>query len=194
MRKPQGARSPERSGFALVELVMVLVVLGIIALFALPRIDLNKYRVESAAQSIGSTFLAAQRLAITRQHDVRVVFDVAGAAFSIHEDTDNDGVVAGAERNLRHPLGEHVVFGLGGAPAAAMGPGPLTFTKTSGGSPVLVFHRNGAASEAGGFYITTDRAVNASGYPQDARAIEIDRATGRASWSRYINGGWRRVF
>jgi hypothetical protein len=92
------------------------------------------------------------------------------------------------------PLGESIVFGLGGATARSMGVGPITFTKILSGMPALVFHRDGSASEARGFYLTSTRAAASTNRQTDARAIEVDAATGRASWYRFNGTKWVRAF
>jgi prepilin-type N-terminal cleavage/methylation domain-containing protein len=184
-------------GFTLIELVMVLAMVGIVAAIAVPRLDFTRYRVDSAMQGIGTTMLVAQRLAVTRQHDVIVRFDVPGGALIVHEDSDNDGVVDSGERVRRVPLGEQVVFGRVGAPAAPI-PGlgsQVTFSRVAGGMPAVVFHRNGSASEAGGFYLTSKRALLNPGHESDTRAVEVERGTGRVSWYRYTGRGtWVRGF
>lgn len=63
-----------------------------------------------------------------------------------------------------------------------------------GGLPALTFHRDGSASEEGGFYITSRRAQVVGGYPQDTRAVEVERATGRPSWYRAGINEWHRGF
>lgn len=182
-------------GVTLIELLVVLAVIGIVTAIAIPRIDAPRYRIEGAMRGIGSTLFAAQRLAMTRQHDIVVHVDQGANGIRVHEDVDNDGVVDPGERVRGEPLGEHVVFGRGGgAPARPLGPGPVVVTKRKGGYPAVTFHRNGSASERAGFYLTSRRALTGSTYASDTRAIEIERATGRASWFRYINGQWQRGF
>jgi prepilin-type N-terminal cleavage/methylation domain-containing protein len=183
-----------RVGFTLVELLLVIVILGMLIGFAAPRIDVTKFKVESAMQGVGTTLLAAQRLSITTQHDIIVLFDQAKNVIRIHDDNNNDGVIQAGEHVRGAPLGENIVFGRGVAPAMSMGPGPVTFTKTIGGMRALVFHRDGSASEAGGFYLTSQRAATTGTRPEDARAVQVDRATGRASWFRYGAPTWRRAF
>jgi prepilin-type N-terminal cleavage/methylation domain-containing protein len=182
------------SGFTIIELLIVLVILGLVVTIAAPKIDTMKYRLESDMQGVGMTLLAAERQAITQQHDVILTFDVANGVIHIIDDANNNGVRDTGERERAVALGEGVVFGRAGAPARPMGPGPVTFIKTVGGFPALVFHRDGSGSEAGGFYLTSTRAVTSGAHVEDSRAIELERATGRGTWYRYGPPVWRRAF
>jgi len=187
---------PHRStetGVTLIELILVVMIIGLVAAFALPKIDYTKYRINSSMRGLGTTLLSAQRRAVSAQHDVIITFDLPGNAIRIHEDADNDGVVDPGERTRGVPLGENVVIGRGSAPAHAIGAGPVTFVKRVGGLPALTFHRNGSASERGGIYLTSRRALNSAAYVKDTRLLEIERATGRASWYSY-QGNWVRGF
>jgi prepilin-type N-terminal cleavage/methylation domain-containing protein len=190
---PPTSRTNQRA-FTLIEMVIVLTVLGLLAVIAVPRIDLGRFQANSAMQGTGSTILMAQRMAVTKQHDVIVLFDVNSQALLVHEDANNDGAVDAAERERRYPLGDKVLFGRGGAPLHSIGANDIMFTKVVRGMPAVTFRRNGSASEAGGFYMTTRRAVNSGGIATDGRVIEIERATGRASWYRYVNSEWKRGF
>lgn len=188
-----GSGCHNRRGVTLVELVIVIVIMGILAAFALPSIDLARYRIEGGMQAVGTTLLAAQQYAVSRQHDVVVQFDAAQGSLRIHYDTDNDGEVDSDERTRGVPLGEHVVFGLAGATPRPMGRGPITFRPVRG-LPTVVFHRNGSASEAGGAYLTSVRAMRTAGHAEDTRALEIERGTGRTSWLRWTRDGWQQGF
>ncbi|HEY7195033.1 MAG TPA: type II secretion system protein [Gemmatimonadales bacterium] len=184
----------DNGGWTVIELVIVMVMVGLLVSLVAPRIDTTKYRVESAVQGLGVTLLAQERLAITKQHDIILLFDQADNAIRIHEDNNNNALIDLGERVRRVPLGEGIVFGRGGASARPMGPGPITFAKRVGGVPALVFHRDGSASEAAGFYITSVRAASGTVHATDARAIELEAATGRASWYRYNGTTWLRAF
>jgi len=182
------------SGFTVTELLIVLAIIGIVVAISAPKIDFIKFRLESDMQGVGMTLLTAERQAITQQHDVVLLFDVAQGVIRIHDDKNNNHVIDVGERVRGMALGEGVVFGRASAPARPMGPGPVVFTKMVDGFPALVFHRDGSASEAGGFYLTSTRAVRSGLHVEDTRAIEIERATGRASWYRYGPPAWRRAF
>ena len=184
-----------RRGFTFIELLIVTLILGILVLFAAPKIDVSHFQIESGMQGVGLTLLACERQAISQQHDIIVMFDAARQSLRIHEDKNNNGVVDAGERVRGIALGEKVVFGRGGVTAMSMGAGPITFVKTISGYPALVFHRDGSASEAGGFYLTSTRAaLYSGGYTTDSRAVQVDRATGRASWFRYNTSTWKRAF
>ena len=145
-------------------------------------------------QDVGTTLVAAQQFAVTRQHDVVVRFDQSAVALHLHFDADNDGAVDSDERMRTVALGEHIVFGAAGATPRPMGAGPVTFTHTSGGQPAVVFHRSGSASQAGGIYLTSVRATRSSEFRNDTRVIEVERSTGRVSWFRWLDGSWKRGF
>lgn len=184
-----------KRGFTLVELLITMSIMGLVVAIVMPRIDLARYQVEGTMQSVGTLMLAAQRLAVTRQHDVVARFDLTNNTIRLLQDKNNDGVIASTEHVQTVYLGDKVVFGRGFAPARAIGNGPVTFTQIVAGQPSVTFHRNGSASEEGGFYLTSQRA--ASGYSSgqgDTRAIEIERGTGRTRWFRYVNSAWKQGF
>lgn len=187
-------RAATERGVTLIELVTVLTIIGIVASFALPNIDLTRYRVEAAMRGVGTTILAAQRMAVSRQHDVVVVFDLANNTLHVHADADNDGTVDAGERVRGSALGEKIVFGRANAPPHPMGLGPVTFTKRVGDRPAVTFHRSGSASQAGGFYLTSRRALTSAMHARDSRAVRIERATGRVTWFRFSDGTWKRGF
>ena len=181
----------DNAGFTMIELLIVVILVSLIATIAAPRINLTRYKVEGAMMSVSSTMFGAQRMAVTRQHDVIVLFDVANQMMYVHEDANNNGDRDPGERQRGYPLGEQVVFGLNGAAARPMGSTAITFTKTYQSMPAVVFHRVGSASEARGLYLSSRRA----GHPEDTRAIEVERSTGRVSWYRFSPpSSWKRGF
>jgi len=177
-------------GFTLVELLMVVVIVGMMAGIAIPRSGLASYQANSGARVVATAFSHAQRLAVSQQSDVRVAFDLADNYMRVHEDRDNDNVIDGGERVVFTPLPEGVAFGRGPALARDMGAETVTFTRTQDGLPVVVFHRDGTTSENGGVYLSTLAGLSI-GRAGDVRAVEIARATGRATWFSFATGSWR---
>lgn len=181
-------------GFTLIEMLIVLVIIGLVVGLAAPKIDVTKFRIQSAMQGVGMTMLAVERQAITQQHDVIVMFDVPNNLMRIHDDANNNGIVDPGERLRGMPLGEGIIFGRAGVTPRPMGGAAVNFTKVVAGLPAVVFHRDGSASEAGGFYLTSNRAATGGTHLDDTRSIEIERATGRALWFKYGSGGWLEAF
>jgi prepilin-type N-terminal cleavage/methylation domain-containing protein len=181
-------------GFTIVELLVVLTVVGILLGMARPHIDLAGFRIRAGVQQVGTTLLAAQRLAIKRQHNVVVAFDESRGLIRIHEDADNDGAMDAGEAVRWVELGDELAFGRAGAAARPMGEDAVNYTKTRAGLPAVTFHRNGSVSEEGGFYITSRRALATQLHPGDTHAVEIERSTGRVTWFRYEGSSWRRGF
>jgi prepilin-type N-terminal cleavage/methylation domain-containing protein len=181
------------AGFTLIEMLMVVVLMAMVASFAIPKLNFSGYRVNGAVRGVTALLARAERMAVTDQYNVNVLFDVTNNAIKIHEDANNDNVIQNDERVRSYPLGEGIVFGKGDAPTRLYTPAPISFTRQMGALAEIIFRRDGSASENGGFYITTTTALNSS-RPQDARSIEITRATGRVEWYQYSGAQWVKRF
>ncbi len=187
-------RMPERPrGFTIIEVLMVVVLIGLLAGIAIPRINPAQYRSNAGVRSVASLLSRAQRTSVTKQYNVNVLFVAAENAIRLHEDVNNNNAIDGGEPVRQYPVGENVVFGQGGAPNRPNGPGPFTMIRQLNGLPELIFRRDGSASENATIYITSQNAA-ATGRVQDARAVEVLRATGRISWYRYTGSAWEQKF
>jgi prepilin-type N-terminal cleavage/methylation domain-containing protein len=179
-----------RKGFTIVELIVVLTVVGVLASIAAPRIALGRLRTDSAVHEVMASLGAAQRLAVLRQHDVVVFFDLDGRGLRIHRDGDNDGVVDPGEDVRFLQLPETVGFGLGGAPGLSGDSGATTVTfSDDGAGSRLVFHRNGSGSEAGRIYLRPVEGPQ-SGDASSTRALTVERSTGEVRCLSYRTGSW----
>lgn len=181
-------------GMSMAELVAVLGIVGVTTAIVAPKIDVPHFAIEAGMRGIGTTLMAAQRDAVASQHDVIVSFDTAARTLRIHWDSDNDDSEDSGERIRVIGLDDGVTFGRPTAVAArSFGSAPVNFA-TVNGRPAVIFRRNGSASESGGLYLTSVRALRpGANRPDDTRAIEFERATGRADWFRY-RGNWTRGF
>ena len=186
-------RRVNRAGFTLIEILMVIVLIALVAAFGIPKLNFSGYRINGAVRGTTALIARAQRMAVTDQYNVNV---------AVRRDEQPDQDPRGRERRQRiqtgervrvYPLGEGVVFGRNGAPVRLYSATPVSFTRTQNGMPEIIFRRDGSASENGGFYITTTTATK-SNRPQDARSIEVIRATGRAEWYQYNGSSWIKKF
>lgn len=180
----------ERHGFSMIELLIVIVIMGLLAAVAVPKANISSYQANAGAQVVSGTLAYAQRQAISRQADTRVAFDLPNRRLRIHEDRNNDNVIDAAERVTFSNLPEGITFGRGTATARAIGGEVVTFTRAQGILPVLIFRRDGTASEDGGVYLSTIAGLSID-RTADVRAVEISRATGRATWFSFGTGTWK---
>lgn len=181
-----------RDGVTVVELILVMSLIGIMATIAAPMLDKEKFQLNGAALTVGSTFAAQQRNSVMRQHNIVLAFDTTEHTMRVHYDLDNDNTIDAGENFSVVELEEGVVFGRGATPARPLSSDPISLTGTQDGFPALTFRRNGSSSEEAIVYVTSQRSRTTGGttYSEDGRAIEIERATGRVRCYSYASSSW----
>jgi prepilin-type N-terminal cleavage/methylation domain-containing protein len=184
---PDGCRRARKRGFSAVELIYVMVLMGILVAIAAPRWSVAPRRVHAAVVTVQSRISAVQRMAVLRQHDVRLLFHVTDGYMVVHEDRDNDGERGPDESVHRVELGEGAAFGLAGAAPIPGFAGPVSFSEGVDGVPVLTFRRNGSVSEEGVIYLTSAEGNQ----PDLTRALRIQRASAQVSCSYPRSGDWK---
>jgi prepilin-type N-terminal cleavage/methylation domain-containing protein len=181
-------RSVRRRGFSAIELLIVCAIVGIFATLAYPRVNFTQFQVDSGARTVRVALQNAERLAVTRQYDVVVSFDVTNKRLRILEDGNNNDAVDNGERVTYAALEDGVHFktppaGLSGPVSSAVIGSNL---KTVNGMPTIVFRRDGAASTDLEVYLASSKEL-----ANDWRAIQVVQSTGRTDWYRYLNGLWK---
>jgi len=167
------------AGFTAVELGVTLALIGLLLAFAVVRIDSSSWRLDAATEEVNQRLRAARTLAVLRQHDVVVRFEVATRSIVIHEDANGDGSVDDEERAIRHTLDGNVRFDRGNAPPyAGFSGGAVSFE-----AGAVTFLRNGSASQEGAVYV---------GWPgaEVGRVVVLHRATGFTEVHRYDGRKW----
>src|SRR5690349_1780030 len=99
-----------RSGFTMIEILMVVIIIGITLTIAVPRFPVSATRADAGVRTVRSLLQVAQRSAVTRQSSVIVGIDAPNHRFRIHEDADNDRAVDAGERVRSEPLQEGVIL------------------------------------------------------------------------------------
>lgn len=183
------------SGFTLIEVLMIIVILAILAAVAVPGFSvwLPKYKLKSAARGVVSNFMLAKMGAIKNNRAWAVVFDpgVTPGRYFICSDDNGDGwdgppamggndVVEKAVELASY--GKGVVFGHGSAMHNATSGGGLfpgdsiSFTTPDNAA---VFNPKGTVSNLGYVYLSNTRSgCWAVGAPSTAGVIVLKRWTG----------------
>ena len=167
---------------------MVVVIIGLLAGFAVPRLDTAGMRSDAAARQVRGALQLAQRTAVMRQFDVIVSVDVANGGVRVTEDRNNNSQVDAGERTTWHHLEDGQRFRapptpLDGSTASAVN---LSLPRTVGGLPSVIFRRNGAASSSMEIYLAGRDSTASS------RAVTVTQATGRTEWLRYSESEWKK--
>jgi type II secretory pathway pseudopilin PulG len=173
-------------------MLFVLIIVGVMVTMMTPLFQPGRWRADTAAQEMAMTLNATQRLAVLRQHDIRVTFKTDDRTLEVLHDADNDGTVDTGEEVRVIELPETIGFGMAGVPAVGPGTGPITFRTSTDEDPVLTFHRNGSASTSGYIYLRPlVGSVSESAY--GVRALGIERATGEIRCFSYRTGTWEEA-
>jgi prepilin-type N-terminal cleavage/methylation domain-containing protein len=182
------------AGFSTIELLLVIVIIGIVAAFTLPRMRFDNARVDTAARTIDLVLMAAQRDAVSRQHNVLVVFDTASRMMRTVWDANENRIADDTERERFAPLPDQIVFtrppgvtALAGDSTSALAGVPHAR------GPVLLLQRSGSTDRAATFYITTIRSLRPAETVREVRAVQVSRATGRSAWFAWSGSRWRRA-
>ncbi|MBL8981016.1 MAG: prepilin-type N-terminal cleavage/methylation domain-containing protein [Gemmatimonadetes bacterium] len=186
----RGHRPRVRQGFTLLELTVVLIMVGLIAGMAVPRLNYERYRADAAMRTVRSILQGAQRNAIMRQTNVVVGFNMASGLMEIVEDADNDCTYDNGERITTRPLEDgakfHVPPVANGTPVSQAVTGPNLCTMR--GLPAIQFLRDGATSTDIDAYLTSSR-----GTTTDYRLVRVTMASGRTEAFRFDGTAWQRT-
>lgn len=186
---PRGAAAARHErGFSLPELLVVLAILGVSTTVGVYVAKTSGWRTAAVSASIARHLELARSRAAFNDHDVRVIFDSANGALTVHLDRNSDGDLDTniGESQTTYGLSaaaEHIVFGCPTGVVGVNGASVSTVVDLPGDPPVATFHPGGASSS--GFIYLIDYKDLERGDPSAMRAITVNEATGRVRRWKY---------
>ncbi|WP_114971283.1 pilus assembly FimT family protein [Rhodoferax ferrireducens] len=146
----QPCRSPHQRGFTLIELIMVIVLLGVLAVFAAPRIfNSDDFNARGFHDETLSLLRYAQKTAIAQRRTVCVNLNATGVTMTMDTNTPPDGGCDAAPTLPNTPRGGS---GLAGS-VVAFQFRPLGSTNQSTAVTITILNSNGITVEAETGYV-----------------------------------------
>lgn len=182
-------RSP-RSGFTLLEIMMVVSLMAIVGAMALPRLRISGFRADAGMRTLQATLQQAQRSAVVRQTDVMVSFDTVGNRVRIVFDANGNRSYDVGEEIHWKSLEDGVRFAT--PPAGVQTPGGSSVVGsaivTRDNYPTVFYHRDGAVSSELELSIRSAKPTLS-----DFRALHVRQSTGRVTLYQYNGTAWSPV-
>jgi Tfp pilus assembly protein FimT len=175
-----------------VELLMVIVMIGLVASWALPRFSIARYRADAAGRLMRTLVQVARRNAITRQSDVIFSVDAVNNRVRVVQDYNNNDTLNTGDLISYRKLEEGAILdhptwaGPNGTTPSVPFSGPNL--RTVSGLPSVVFRRDGAASSDFELYTTVRDNVKV-----EYRAITLTGSSGRTEFWKWNGSTWLRM-
>lgn len=122
---PGQSRQFGQQGFTLIELVMVIVLVGVLAVFVAPRLNNSDFYARGFHDETLAFLRYAQKSAIAQRRTVCVAFTSGTATLTVDADRDTATGTDGCEAGLTGPKGEN--------PATITARSGITYLVTPGG-------------------------------------------------------------
>ena len=93
-------RMSRRRGFSMIEMLTTLIIMGIVAAMAVPKLDLSHMKSDAALRQVTTLFVQAQRTALAKQYNVLISVDVTGNRMRLVEDRNNSSTYDTGDRMM----------------------------------------------------------------------------------------------
>ncbi len=178
----------ECHGFTMFEMLGVLAIAGIVMVFAIPNLNqwIERNRVEAVARQIYFDLQLARSKAIRNHNDAIVTFQNTGShQYTIHIDSNDDGVQDAGEEITTVTLKDGIVFGVNSGVLDIDG-NALSSGVSMGGDKKITFNSRGSAGESGSVYVLPSEDLSVKN--DLMRAVSVVQATGAVEYWKYSSG------
>jgi Tfp pilus assembly protein FimT len=181
-----------RSGYTLLQVMIVLVMIAIMASITMPKLSMSRFRADGAMRVVQSVLQQAERTAVQRQVEVMVSFDTVGQRVRTVYDANGNHLADAGEETHWKALEEGSKFavpsiGVNGAVGSSVVGSNIS--KSAEGYPTIVYHRDGASSSSAEVYLRSSTTNDSNGF----RGLLVTQATGRVDLYHFGNGKWQRA-
>jgi len=178
------------SGFSLVELVIVMVIIAVLGAVAMPNLSPANARLKQAARELYGNLQRARMEAIKTNQDVGVIFDTANNQYLLCQNANSDNDCSDAGETILSTTslttyGSSVQYGCGAATRDATTSGGACPASGVSYSPTNVrFTPRGTLSGTSGYvYLQNDKQTSyVLGTPTSAGVIVM---------KKWVNGSWQ---
>jgi MSHA pilin protein MshC len=142
---------PSQAGFTLVELVIVIVILGALAVVVLPRLGEGSFRSAAFAEQVATAFRYGQRLAVATGCEIHVEVSSATSSYAVRRRSDGTDTSCGTAGDFSLDVPNP------GGSGAFSGTATAGVTVTQG--LTITFNAQGLPSPNGGTAIVGGRSI-----------------------------------
>jgi len=172
------------SGYSMVEILIVIVIISASLLFALPNFNewAEKNRINAESDKVYIDLMLARTSAVKNNNNVIVTFDAVGNSYQVHDDTNSNGAEDSGEGIKTVLIDDKVQFGINGSIVDIDG-NTITAPIALGGDNIIVFNPRGHADTSGSVFLIPKADI---GVKNDRmRAVSILQATGSVDLWKY---------
>ncbi|MBT3922083.1 MAG: prepilin-type N-terminal cleavage/methylation domain-containing protein [Nitrospina sp.] len=173
-----------QDGFTLIEMLITLAIIGIAFTMSASNFSKwkDKHQINGQAQKVYFDLMLARTSAVKNNNDVLVTFSTVNDSYTVHDDTDGDGVEDASESSKSVNLEENAQFAFNTGISDIDG-NAVSAAVSFGGSQTVTFDSRGQASASGSVFLLHANDIGITN--ARARTISVLKATGAVDYWTY---------